>query len=176
MGKVVIIYKSKYGSTQKYATWLSEALNADIMDASKAKIETLLEYDTVIFGGGLYASGINGVSFITQNFEKLKNKRLVVFTVGLGATDDLAVFEPIKLRNFTSPMLVKIKFFHLRGGMDYSKLGFVHKSMMAMMKKMIDKKADKTDEDRHFLETYGVSVDFSKKESIQPVVDFINQM
>lgn len=31
MKSVVVIYKSKYGSTKKYAKWLSELLSCDIL-------------------------------------------------------------------------------------------------------------------------------------------------
>jgi len=174
MRKTIVVYKSKYGSTEKYAKWVAEELNADLVEASKAKIDKLLKYDIIVYGGGLYAGGINGVnSCITHNFDKLKNKKLVVFTVGLGKTEDLSAFEKIKNHNFTAPMQSVTTFFHLRGGMDYKKLSFIHRAMMSMMKKMIEKKTEKDSEDELFLKTYGVSVDFTKRETIEPLVTYI---
>ena len=93
----------------------------------------------------------------------MKNKNLIVFTVGLGKTDDISVFEPIKKHNFTDTMIENIKFFHLRGGIDYKKLSFMHKLMMSMMKKMIEKKSEKNAEDEQFVKTYGQSVVFTDK-------------
>lgn len=46
----------------------------------------LATYDTVIYGGGLYASGINGVKLITKNLDKLKNKKVIVFATGATPT------------------------------------------------------------------------------------------
>lgn len=152
-------------------------LNADLIEATKVKLSELLEYDTIIYGGGLYASGINGVkSCIVQKFEQLKNKNLIVFTVGLNTTEDLSVFEPIKKHNFSDEMILNIKFFHLRGGIDYKKLSFAHKSMMAMLKKKIVKKEDKTSEDELFLKTYGDSIAFSDKNTIEPLVSFVKSI
>ncbi len=81
MGKAVVIYKSKYGSTKQYAQWIAEALDADLFDV--AKVRDLGQYQTIVYGGGLYASGIIGSDFLVKNYELLKEKRIVVFTVGL---------------------------------------------------------------------------------------------
>ena len=69
----IVVYKTKYGSTKTYAEWIAEELSADIRDAKTVKADDLLKYDTIIYGGGLYAEGINGVSLITKNYEKLKD-------------------------------------------------------------------------------------------------------
>ncbi|HBH4165086.1 TPA: flavodoxin, partial [Clostridioides difficile] len=39
MKSVVVIYKSKYGSTKKYAKWLSELLSCDIFETKNINIE-----------------------------------------------------------------------------------------------------------------------------------------
>ncbi|MEZ3468576.1 MAG: flavodoxin domain-containing protein, partial [Schaedlerella sp.] len=64
--------------------------------------------------------------------------------------------------------------FHLRGGMDYSRLTFVHRSMMSMLRKMLLKKEDseRSWEDRQILETYGQCLDFTDRESIRPLVEY----
>ena len=59
--KGIIIYKSKYGSTRKYAGWLKEATGFEMVEADKAKIDEVAQCDTIIFGGGIYAGGIAGV-------------------------------------------------------------------------------------------------------------------
>jgi hypothetical protein len=68
-----------------------------------------------------------------------------------------------------------IKFFHFRGGIDYSNLNVIHKGMMAMLKRMVAKKAEgeKTEEDRQMLETYGKKVDFKDRNSIEPLVEYV---
>lgn len=176
MGKTVVIFKSKCGHTKKYAEWISADLNGDLIEVSKAKIEEILEYDTIVFGGGIYASGISGVSCITKNFEKLKNKKIIVFTVGLTKTDDLSVFKPIIDKNFTPEMQSKMKFFHLRGGMDYNKLNFFFKAMMSMLKKSVEKKPVKTEEDEELLATFGGNADYSNKNTIEPLVSYVKSI
>ena len=53
--KTVVIYKSRYGHTEKYAKWLSEKLNADLFEASQIKGLDFSRYDNIIYGGDLYA-------------------------------------------------------------------------------------------------------------------------
>jgi len=172
MKEFAVVYKSKYGSTKKYAEWIAEELGADLMEASETNAGSLAEYRTIIYGGGLYASGINGVSLITKNYQKLRDKNLIVFTVGLADPQIKEQFIPIIEKNFTEEMRGKIKIFHLRGGMDYKALGVMHRAMMSMLKRMVDKKdeGEKTEEDRQMLETYGGTVDFTDRNTVEPLI------
>jgi len=179
--KIAVIYKSNYGATRQYANWIAEALNADIFENKRLSNINILEYDAIIYGGGLYAGGINGIDLITKNYEKLKTKKIIIFTVGLADPDIEINRRGIKAaidKVFTSEMQSNIKIFHLRGGMDYSRLSIVHKSMMAMLKAMINKKRkdELTDEDRQILETYGKKVDFIDKKTIADIINSIKKL
>lgn len=99
-------------------------------------------YDTIVYGGGLYTSGITGVYLITKNYKKLIDKRIIVITVVLASTDRDEVFTPIVEKSFSKEIIDNIEFFHLRGGIDYNKLGFVHKVMIAMVKKELARKEE----------------------------------
>lgn len=177
MSNIAIIYKSKYGSTKKYAQWIAEEAKADLFECSEIETEKLMKYDTIVYGGGLYASGIIGISTITKNFEILKDKRIIVFTVGLASTDREEIFIPIIEKNLTKEMREKIKFFHLRGEINYEKLGLIHKSMMAMLKTSISKKSSEelSEDDRELLATYGKKVDFTDKNTITPLLSFLGE-
>jgi len=168
--RILVAYTSKYGSTRKYAEWIAAALNTDLLAAQKVDPRTLGQYDVVIYGGGLYAGGIAGVKLVTQN----PCKDLIVFTVGL-ADPNSTDYSAIINKNFTSELLAKTKFFHLRGGIDYKKLGPAHKIMMAMMKGMIQRKpeSEREADDKEFLDTYNSKVNFENKGTIDPVIDYV---
>lgn len=175
MEKVAVVYKSKYGSTKKYAQWIAEEAKADLYESSQIDVGKLTEYDTIVYGGGLYASGIAGISTITKNYNLLKDKRIIVFTVGLASTDKKEIFTPIIEKNFSKEMRGNVKFFHLRGGIDYKKLGIIHKSMMAMLKTMVSKKEpdELSNDDKEILATYGGKVDFTDKNTIKPLLSLL---
>lgn len=170
-GMVAVIYKSHYGATKCYAEWISAALGAELREHSSVKAHELDSYEVVIYGGGLYASGINGIKLVTRNC----CRNLVVFTVGLAdpvSTDYSQILE----KNIPADITGRTKVFHLRGDMDYRRLSRVHRGMMAMMKKMVEGKkpvVEMSEEDRLFLETYGKSVDFKEEKMIEPLVAYI---
>ena len=82
MSDIAIIYSSHYGFTEAYAHWLAEDLSADLLEAGKVRREDLEKYGTIIYGGGLYAGGVNGISLLVKNAELLLGKKLYLFTVG----------------------------------------------------------------------------------------------
>jgi len=135
MSKVAVIYKSKYGATKQYAEWIARALNADIFSASNVKISRLKDYDMIIFGGGMYAGNINGISQVAR----YPAKPLVIFTVGLGDPDGIS-FAGILQKSLPPAKFDTAKTFHLRGALDFDALNFLHRRVMNMLAKALAKK------------------------------------
>jgi len=181
MKRIAVVYQSKYGATRKYAEWIAKELSCDLFEGKDIKASDLEPYDTIIFGGGLYAGGVNGIKLLTKNFSKFSQKNLVLFTCGLADPADSVNTENIKKglnKVLTEEMQEKIKVFHLRGGMDYSKLSPMHRTMMNLVYKMAAKKNQDslTEEDEEMLESYGKSVDFTNKETILPLIKYIGDL
>ncbi|MCM1989382.1 flavodoxin domain-containing protein [Oceanirhabdus seepicola] len=174
--KTVIVYKSKTGFAKKYAEWISEELSADIFEASDVNINMLTVYDTVIYGGGLYAIGINGVKLITQNIEKLKDKKVVVFATG-ASTSRGEVIQEVKNKNFTTEQQKYMMFFYLRGGFNYSKLKPFDKVLMTLLKWKIKNKKKKgkelTPDEKGMIAAYDNPVDFTRKKNINKLIDYV---
>ncbi len=174
MTKTAVIYKSKYGATRQYAEMLAEALSADLFESGKIKKEALTKYDTLIFGGGLYAGGISGLSFLKKNLPALKGKRLSVFAVGLSDPKDEKNYQRIYDQNISKEMDGQIPLFLLRGGMDYKTLSPIHKIMMGMLIGMLKKKKESelSEDDRGLLATVGQKISFINQEEILPIIAF----
>lgn len=178
MNKTAVVYQSKYGASKKYAQWIAEELSCDLYERKSVKAAELNVYDTIIYGGGLYAGGVSGIDLLTKNFDKFSNKNLLLFTCGLADTKDEENINNIQKslsKVFTAEMQEKIKVFNLRGAIDYEKLGIVHKSMMAMLRRMLMKKDKESlnEENNEFLATYGKSVDFTDKVTIAPIIAYV---
>jgi hypothetical protein len=174
----VVVYRSKYGHTARYARYMADALDFALLEGQKADIDTLAGYRVVVYGGGLYAGGIDGIPAITRNFNRLDGSRIAVFTVGLADPEIPGQFAAIRNRHFTPEMLDKIKIFHLRGGIDYAVLGPVHRVMMAALHAWMRTKSSKnrTEEERAFLETYGGRVDFTDFETAAPLIEYVKSL
>lgn len=171
--KTVVIYKSKTGFTKKYAEWIAEELSCDIFDVSNIAANILTHYNTVIYGGSLHAVGINVVKFITQNLDKLKDKKVVIFATGASPTREELIDEVIN-KNFTTDQQKYIKFFYLRGGFDYSKLKTFDKILMTLLKWKLISKKKLTPDERGMLASYDNPVDFTRRKNIEGIITFVN--
>lgn len=142
MGKGIIIYQSKYGATRKYAEWLKEATGFDLAETKKADADMLSGCDTVILCGGIYASGIAGISFLRKNKNALAGKKTAVFCVGASPYDGKAL-EEIKAHNLKED-LKDIPLFYGRGAWDEEGMKFVDRTMCRMLQKSVAKKDPST--------------------------------
>ncbi|MBP3893348.1 MAG: hypothetical protein J6D34_04820 [Atopobiaceae bacterium] len=134
----LILYTSKYGSTEKYARWLSEATDFDLMRTSDASINVALRYDTIVFGGGVYASGIAGLSFLKRHIGKLRDKQLIVFCCAASPYEKSAL-DAIVDHNLTGE-LQGIPCFFCRGAFDLEHMSFRDRTLCKMLRKVVARK------------------------------------
>jgi len=174
--KAVVVYRSKSGFVKKYAQWIGEELGADVIEGSKVTPEKMGEYDAIVYGGGLYAIGINGVKLITSNLDKLRGKKIAVFASGASPVRPGAIAE-ICSQNFTKEQLQQIRFFYMRGGFDFNKLTLVDKILITLLKFKIRRKrkeARETDE-RGMLAAIDRPADFTRQRNIAELVKYIRE-
>jgi menaquinone-dependent protoporphyrinogen IX oxidase len=171
--KTIVIYKSKYGSTKKYAEWIADELKADLYERARVKPGDLQGYDTIVYGGNLHAVGISGLELIKKNLGRLGTRKIIVFSVGAAPIRQDTVNAVIKA-NFIQDENRKIKFFAFRGAFNYQKLNLIDKTLMFLLKlKLQSKKPHELDEDsRGLLESYEKPADFTDRASIAPLVKY----
>lgn len=167
--KTIVVYKSKTGYTKKYAQWIAEELNCGIKE--NASLSDIMEYDTVIFGGGMYAGGMNGVKLIRRNLDKLSGKKLILFAVGSNPGRDEDII-PFWNRLFTEEQQENMGLFYLRGGFDYSKLGLKDKILMNMLKKHLQKLENPSEDDLGLLAAYDTPIDCTDRANIAQLVEY----
>lgn len=168
--KTIVIYKSKYGYTKKYAEWIAEALSCDIKE--NAKLNDLMDYDRIICGGGMYAGSMNGVKLITKNFGRLSGKKLILFAVGsnAGAEKDMV---PFWNRILTEEQQSSVGHFYLRGGFDFGKLNKADRLLMNLLKKQLQKIEDPDEETKGLLAAYDTAVDFTDRANLGELLDSV---
>jgi len=170
----IVIYKSKYGSTRSYAEWIAEELRCAAVDAKGVKIEDLMQYDSIIYGGGLYAEVISGVSLITKNMNKLEGKKIAVYSTGITPLDCREYYDKYVIeKNFKPDMLNKIKIFNFLGKMVLEELTPPHRAAIKMLKKIMGGKENPTEMEKMLIELCDASGDFTDKAAISELVDYI---
>lgn len=173
--KTIVVYKSKSGFVKKYAEWIANELDADITEASKVSVKSLKDYENIIFGGGLYAVGINGIQLITKNFTTLKSKNIIVFASGASPFREEILAE-IQQNNFTPEQSEHIKLFYLRGGFEYSKLNLIDKGLMHLLKFKLKNKRNLTPDDKGMLAAFDTPVDFTRQQNIEALISYVKKV
>jgi menaquinone-dependent protoporphyrinogen IX oxidase len=169
--KIVVVYSSHTGFTQNYAAWLAQELHCDLKTAKEASVSDLLQYDTIIYGGGLYAVGISRIKLITKNYEKLKDKKLIIFAVGASPVREETTKE-IRKANLSDEMS-DVKFFYLRGGFDYSRLSPFFKLLMKLKKQQLSSMKNQTADAKGMLASYDHPLDFTNIKNIKPIIESV---
>lgn len=132
----IIVYGSQYGTAQQYAEELARKTNIDLK--SYEKVTDINRYDTVIYVGGLYAGGVLGMKKTLAKMLQCQRKKVIIVTVGLADpmnTDNTDNIRNGMKRQLSKELYENAHIFHLRGGIDYSRLSFKHKTMMGLLYK-----------------------------------------
>ncbi len=159
----IIIYGSHYGTTKQYAEELSRRTNIEAI--SFENVKKINDYNHIIYFGGLYAGGVLGMSKTIKKLNNISSKKIIIVTVGLSDPTDEVNKNNIR-NNIKSQIpkeiFEKAKIFHLRGGIDYSKLSFINKNMMKLLYHAVKNLPEEKQsaEDRAMIETYNKKVNF----------------
>ena len=174
--KTIVLYKTKYGSTKSYAEWIGEELGCEVKNAKGVKADDLLEYDNIIYGGGLYAEVIAGVSLITKNIDKLKDKKIAVFTTGITPLDCRAYYDGEVLeKNFKNGVPENVKIFNFMGKMILSELSVPHRLALKALKKIMKGKENPTDMEKLLVELCDADGDFTDRAQIKELIEYMLQ-
>lgn len=170
----IVIYKSKYGSTKAYAQWIGDALSCPVLDAKNVKPADLAKYDCLIYGGGLYAEVIAGVTLITKNLEALSGKKIAIFTTGITPMEYREYYDKLVLeKNFKTGVPENIKIFNYPGKMILEELSIPHKTAIKALKKLMAKKENPTEMEKLLVDLCDADGDFSDKSLISELVECI---
>ena len=170
----VVVYRSKYGSTKAYAEWISEELGCDIFEYKEVKIDDLLKYDTIIYGGGLYAEVINGVYLLTKNMDKLKAKKIAVYSTGITPLECRDYYDKLVIeKNFTPEMLEQIKVFNFMGKMIIEELSLPHRTALKALKALMKNKENPSEMEKLLITLCDANGDFTDKAAIKELIDYV---
>ncbi len=172
-----VIYGSKYGSAKKYAQEVSEKTGFELK--SYDEVNDINSFNTIIYIGSLYAGGVTGMQKTFKKLTKVKDKKIIIATVGIADPENKENTDHIKdgmKGQLSEEVFDHAKIFHLRGAIDYSKLSFKHSMMMKMLVKMVVAKLPEEKQNAEteaMLETYNKQVDFIDFETLKPLLECV---
>lgn len=166
--KAIVIYKSNTGLTKKCAEWIAEELSCKAVPMEEINGVNLASYDTLVFGGWLLAGSIQGLKQIKSKIISFKGKK-AIFATGSMPSDSPPVAD-IMGKCLTEEEHKEIGTFYMRGGLNYDKMGFIHKSMMKMMCNIM-KKQHGVDSEQY--KSISKSFDATSKSAVEPLIQFV---
>ena len=181
MEKILVLYESRYGSTQQYAEAIGRAMGCPVYSRRALPQGLLEECSVLVYGGGLYAGGVAGIRSLKQAMERFPRKKFVLFTCGIADPSQPETLENIRRgveRALGSEALGRLRLFCLRGRLDYSQLTPLHRMMMAALCRVVKSRDPDTltSEDRQLLATYGSRIDFVDPGSLTPLLSYLEQL
>lgn len=176
MSKGIILYQSKYGATKKYADWLVEETGFECVTTKNAKIETVRNYDVIILGGGVYASGIAGLQFLKKNTNQLTDKKIAVFAVGASPYDEGAI-QQVRAMHFKDE-ISNVPLFYCRGAWDEEKMKFGDRILCRMLQKTVAKQNPDEYEpwQKALMCAVGQKCDWTDKAYLEPLLKHIKEL
>lgn len=173
--KILVVYKSKTGFTKKYAQMIAEELGCEAIDGKQADSKKLSGYDTVVYGGRIFAGMVDGYKKMKEMYDASAANELVVFATGGTPNEAVDTIEKMWAQNFTGDEIDQIPHFYMQGGISYERMGFMERKMMKMAAKMMAKNKDLSPEEQGFMEAIKSSYDISDKKYINPLVEYLRK-
>ena len=84
--RTIVIYSSVLGTTRRYASWLREALEADLSRAGAGRLSAL-NYDLIIVCSPTYMGRIRLLGYLEKKWPVLQDKRVILVAVGMAPPD-----------------------------------------------------------------------------------------
>lgn len=171
MENTIVIYKSKNGSTKKYAEWIAEELACPAVRAEDFSAKDFEKYENIIYGGWVHAGGIVGFDLIRKNMRKLAGKKTVVFAVGLNVMNHEARMQ-LREINFSKRRVRGMTCYYCPGAYDPETVKGLDAGLMKMMAKILEEKGgdETTGDDLKLLEAVKKGADMVDRKYIEPVI------
>ncbi|MDO5426070.1 MAG: flavodoxin domain-containing protein [Eubacteriales bacterium] len=172
MNNLLVLYKSKYGAAKKYAAMLKEELPCDVFDLADYKKASPENYRQILFAGGIYASGIAGLSTLRKHYPNLKHKKIAILCVGASPFDEKA-FAELKTHNLKDD-LKDIPLFYGRGAWDEQNMTLKDRALCKMLQKMLSRQDPSSYEPwmKALLDSSGQAHDWTDRKYLVPLLEY----
>lgn len=173
MNQTLVLYRSKYGAAKKYAELLRAQTGCTVCEAARADALSFGPYRCIVFIGGIYASGIAGLSTLRRHLGRLQGKRVAVFAVGASPADEKAL-AALKAHNMKGP-LQDIPLFYGRGAWNEQAMTFKDRTLCRLLRKAVSRKDPGACEpwEAALMEAGGSACDWTDPAYLEPLAAFL---
>ena len=159
-----IFFSGKYGSTEQYANWISEATGFPVYDIKDPNADPS-KHEFLILGSSVLYFKLSIRKWIRTNLSQLEGRSKILFSVsGAGPSPKLNRW----VANSVPPGLAsQMEHVGLPGRLDHSKVSWWVRSIL-WMGSLFNPDPEASKEERQ-------GFDHVDKESIEPIIELVNQ-
>ena len=169
MIKIIVVYKSKTGFTQRYGELIAQKLGCEAVPYDDAE-ERLAGCDTVVFGTRAHAGRIDGWKKARTRFS---GKKLVLFVTGATPNQAQETVDALWQQNLTPEERRDLPHFYMQSGLCYEKMPFSDRIMMKIAGAFVTRKRPTAPEEAAFQHAFTHSHDIFSQEYATPLIDFL---
>lgn len=159
-----IFFSGKYGSTEQYAHWISEATGLPVFDIKDPTADPS-KYELLILGSSILYFKLSIRKWVKANLSKLNGRSKILFSVsGAGPSPKLNRWVTNSL---PSGLLSQMEHMVLGGRLDHSKISWWIR-LMLWMGSLINPDPEARKEERF-------GFDHVDKDSITPIIEMVRQ-
>lgn len=170
--KGVVLYKSRYGHSSLYAKWIAEELDFELKELSSFKKKEINEYQTIIFGSGVYMNRLNAIKYVLKMFQ---TKPIIIFACA-GNDNVQSEIDHIVQSNFSKQEITFHTFFYLPGGVDFTKVKGFHKIAVNAFLKLMRHKKNKTHEEQAIVDSFSNSTYLVDRRHITSLIAYVKSI
>ncbi len=160
-----IFFSGRYGSTEQYANWISEATGLPVFDIKDPNADPT-EYDYLILGSSIIYMKLSIRKWAQANLSTLKDRSKILFSVsGAGPSDKL---DRWVAKSLPSWLFSQMEHVALGGRLDHTKVNWLIR-LSLWIGSLINPDPVASKEER-----YGF--DHVDKDSIEPILELVRQL
>ena len=140
--KGIIIFGSCYGSTEQYASWISEKLPLKKVNYEDVTDDEISQSDIVVIGSWVLANKLFLAKWLKEKTDLLKNKTLYIYSVS-GAEPGDACLKRVFEDSLDPALLSNAKTYQCGGKREVEGMSGFHKFMLWIAATFIEKDPQK---------------------------------
>lgn len=134
--KAIILFESKYGSTQVYSEWLSREMGYPVVHYKRFDLDDLPLFDRIVIGSSVHMSKLDIAPWLKRHWKRLSEKDIILFSVNGTPPDDTQELQNILDYSLPRHIQEEIAYFPLQGRLVFSELNLWDKLLLYMLKRM----------------------------------------
>lgn len=175
MKSIAVVYSTKSGHTKKYADWLKEDVDADVISVDSFNVTKMLAYKLIIFACGVYGDKLAIMDFIKKNLTSVPAQKIMVMAVSWYTNDSPEATQKLINENFPEQFKNTVPLFVINSGIDKKTINAMDKAKLLAAQNAINRKDGRSSDDINALAIIKGFADQTSKDNLASIKNAIDE-